>query len=81
VRVDERRDSAGTASQFTMSIDSATRSVTCGPTMCNAEHRPAALGGDDLHDAALADDVRLADALEVEDLDVDLVAALDGLAS
>ena len=43
------------------------------------EHRTAVPGGNDLDQPALAQDVRLADPLEVEPLDLDVVAALDGL--
>src|ERR671919_38001 len=49
------------------------------PHHVNAEHGTAGLLGDDLHHSALADDVRLPDALEVQPLDLHLVAALDRL--
>src|SRR5919109_168172 len=45
----------------------------------NAEHGTAGLLGDDLHHSALADDVRLPDALEIQPLDLHVVASLDRL--
>ena len=79
MRMDQRRDLGGPASQFVISMASAIRSVTCGPIMWTPKHRAAARLGHDLHETALAEDVGLADRAEVELLGHDLVAPLRGL--
>src|SRR5215207_1682680 len=49
------------------------------PDHVHAQDRPPVLAGDDLDESTLRDDVGLADPLEVEPLDLDVVAALDRL--
>ena len=76
VRMDQApRRPPAIASQAVISIASAIRSVTWGPIMCTAEHRAVARLGDDLHEPALAHDVRLADRAEVELLGHERAAA------